>query len=115
MQWYMQVWKKYAVFTGRAHRTEYWMFVLFNLIISIGLALVEVMLMQVTNTNQSILSNIYSLAVLIPSVAVGIRRMHDTDRSGWWVIVPIANIVFAATEGTRGDNRFGPDPKGAAF
>lgn len=111
MKWYVQVWKKYLDFTGRAHRTEYWMFVLFNIIISFGLGLIEGFLGAATNTDQSILSTIYSLAILIPSVAAGVRRMHDTDRSGWWIIVPIVNLVFAATKGTEGDNRFGPPPK----
>lgn len=111
MKWYVQVWKKYAVFTGRAHRTEYWMFVLFNLIISIGLELIEGILGGATNTDQSVLSTIYSLAILIPSIAVGVRRMHDTDHSGLWVIVPIVNLIFSVTKGTEGENRFGHPPK----
>ncbi|MBM0743515.1 DUF805 domain-containing protein [Phormidium sp. CLA17] len=111
MKWYMQVWKKYAVFSGRAHRTEYWMFVLFNLIISFGLGLIEGILGRATNTDQSVLSAIYSLAILVPSIAVGVRRMHDTDHSGWWIIVPIANLIFAVTKGTEGENRFGSAPK----
>jgi uncharacterized membrane protein YhaH (DUF805 family) len=111
MKWYVQVWKKYAVFSGRAHRTEYWMFVLFNLIISFGLGLIEGILGEATNTDQSVLSTIYSLAILVPSIAVGVRRMHDTDHSGWWIIVPIANLIFAATKGTEGENRFGHSPK----
>ena len=111
MKWYIQVWKKYADFSGRAHRTEYWMFVLFNLLISIGLGFLEGILGIVTNTDQSVLANIYSLAILIPSIAVGVRRMHDTDHSGWWIIVPIANLIFAVTEGTKGENRFGPAPR----
>ena len=56
-------------------------------------------------------TNLYSLAVLLPSVAVGVRRMHDTDHSGWWILLPIVNLIFACTEGTRGPNRFGADPK----
>ncbi|NJL46768.1 MAG: DUF805 domain-containing protein [Leptolyngbyaceae cyanobacterium SM2_5_2] len=111
MKWYVQVLKKYAVFSGRAHRTEFWMFFLFNFIISFGLGLIEVILGEVTNTNQSVLSTIYSLAVLIPNLAVGVRRMHDTDHSGWWLIVPVVNLVFAVTKGTEGENRFGPPPQ----
>lgn len=111
MKWYIQVWKKYLFFSGRAHRTEYWMFVLFNMIISIGLGFIEGFLGVATNTEQSILGLIYSLAVLIPSIAVGVRRMHDTDHSGWWIIVPIVNLIFAVTKGTEGENRFGPAPK----
>ena len=59
----------------------------------------------------SSLGQLYSLAVILPTIAVGIRRMHDTNRSGWWIVVPIVNIVFAATEGDRNENQFGPDPK----
>ena len=111
MKWYINAWKKYAEFSGRAHRTEYWMFFFYNFIISLGLTIVEVILMQGTNTDQSILGNIYSLAVLVPSLAVGIRRMHDTDHSGWWLIVPIVNLVFLCTKGNASDNRFGSRPR----
>lgn len=111
MKWYIQVLKKYAVFSGRAHRTEYWMFVLFNVIISIVLGFLEGILGIASHTDQSVLANIYSLAVFLPSIAVGVRRMHDTDHSGWWIIVPIANLVFAVREGTQEENRFGPPPR----
>ena len=60
---------------------------------------------------QSIFGNIYFLAVLIPSIAVGIRRMHDVDKSGWFILIPIYNLILAITDGTKGANRFGPDPK----
>ena len=111
MDWYVKVLKNYAVFNGRARRKEYWMFVLFNLIISFCLGILEGILGLASNTDQSILGTIYSLAVLIPSIAVGIRRMHDVDRSGWWIICPIVNLVFAVTDGTTGPNQYGPDPK----
>jgi len=111
MKWYVQVWKKYAVFSGRAHRTEYWMFVLFNLIISFGIGFIEVILGAVTNTNQSVLSIIYLLALLVPSLALNVRRMHDTDHSGWWIIVPIASFIFTVIKGTEGENRFGHPPR----
>ncbi len=111
MNWYLQVLKKYAVFGGRARRKEYWMFILFNLIIAFVLGFIEGIVGIAPESGQSVLVTIYQLAVLIPTIAVGVRRMHDTDRSGWWLLVPIANIVFAVSEGTRGDNRFGSDPK----
>ncbi len=111
MNWYLQVLKKYAVFSGRARRKEYWMFFLFNLIIVFVLGFIEGIVGIAMESGQSVLSTIYQLAVLIPTIAVGVRRMHDTDHSGWWLLVPIANIVFAVREGTRGDNRFGSDPK----
>jgi len=114
MSWYLAVLKKYAVFSGRARRKEYWMFFLFNLIIAIVLGLVEGFLGIAAESEQSILASIYQLAILIPAIAVGVRRMHDSDHSGWWLLLPIVNLVFACTEGDRGDNRFGTDPKAGA-
>lgn len=112
MEWYIKVLKNYAVFEGRASRQEYWMFALFNIIISIGIGFLTGILSSVTKTDQTILGNIYSLAVLIPGIAVAIRRMHDTDRNGWWCIVPIAGLIFAIEAGQVGQNKYGPDPKG---
>ncbi len=115
MEWYIKVLKNYAVFEGRASRQEYWMFFLFNLIISIALSVVSIMLSGATKTDQTVLSNIYSLAVLIPNIAVSIRRMHDTNRNGWWCIVPIASLIFAIEAGQVGANKYGPDPKGQKY
>ena len=115
MHWYIDVLKKYAVFNGRARRKEYWMFFLFNIIVAIVLGIVDGILGIAAQSGQSVLGSVYSLAVLIPSIAVGVRRMHDTDHSGWWLLFPIVNLVFAVTEGQRGDNRFGPDPKATAL
>ena len=112
MNWYLEVLKNYAVFSGRARRKEYWMFVLFNIIIVFVLSFIEGMIGTTSSRNgQSILTNIYQLAIIIPSIAVGVRRMHDTDHSGWWLLFPIVNLVFAVSEGTQGDNKYGPDPK----
>ncbi|WP_433168765.1 DUF805 domain-containing protein [Kribbella sp. CA-247076] len=123
MQWYIDVLKKYAVFSGRARRKEYWMFVLFNVIVSIILSILDRALGLTYGSGASQsgwLSTIYSLAVLIPSIAVGVRRMHDTNRSGWWILINLIPcvgfiwfIVLAAQEGTAGDNQYGPDPKAA--
>ena len=66
----------------------------------------------ITKTDQSVLGNVYTLAVLVPSIAVGIRRMHDTDRNGWWQIVPIMGLVYSIEAGQTGMNKYGPDPKG---
>lgn len=112
MEWYIKVLKNYAVFEGRASRQEYWMFVLFNLIISFGLGLFLGVLSGITKTDQSVLGNIYSLAVLVPSIAVSIRRMHDTGRNGWWCIVPIMGLIYACEAGQPETNKYGPDPKG---
>lgn len=111
MEWYIGVWKKYAVFTGRARRTEYWMFVLINILAGWGLAFLDNLLGLADKSGNGPIAGLYSLAVLLPAIAVAIRRMHDTDHSGWWILVPIVNFVFAVTEGTSGPNRFGADPK----
>ena len=105
MNWYMEVLKKYAVFAGRARRKEYWMFFLFNFIFAFAFGFVMGLL------GVPILAQIYTLALLIPGIAVSVRRMHDTDHSGWWILFPIVNIVFFCMEGKHGDNRFGSDPK----
>jgi uncharacterized membrane protein YhaH (DUF805 family) len=109
MNWYLVVLKQYAVFNGRARRKEYWMFALFNFLIAIAFGFVFGLVGG--PGRGSVIFDIYQLAILIPSIAVGVRRMHDTDHSGWWLLVPIVNLVFACTEGTSGPNRFGPDPK----
>ena len=114
MKWYIKVLKNYAVFSGRASRTEYWMFVLFSNIFAFLVGLIAGFLSNVTKTDQSVLVYIYSLALLIPSIAVVCRRMHDIDRSGWWQIVPIVGFIFLFYEGTKGDNRFGSDPWGSS-
>jgi uncharacterized membrane protein YhaH (DUF805 family) len=118
MSWYVTVLQKYAVFTGRARRKEYWMWVLFNLIISIILNIIDFAANLHIGANLGILSFIYGLAVLIPSIAVTVRRLHDTNRTGWWifiVLIPFVGaiilIVFAALDSTPGDNRYGPNPK----
>ncbi len=106
MNWYLKVWKNYANFNGRARRKEYWMFILFNAIISYGLqALVFV------DESLALLSGLYSLAVLIPSIAVAVRRMHDVGKSGWFLLIPIYNLILAATNGDEGSNEYGVDPK----
>ncbi|HEY2029541.1 MAG TPA: DUF805 domain-containing protein [Myxococcales bacterium] len=103
---YLNVWKhKYSLFTGRASREEYWIFTLINVLAYSVL------------TRGFILGSILAFATFIPSVALGIRRMHDTNRSGWVCLLSLipfvgwaALLVFACQEGTRGDNQYGPDP-----
>ncbi len=121
MSWYLQALKKYAVFSGRARRREYWFFVLFNIIVSIILGVVDVMAGMQTSTGIGILSAIYALAVLIPAIAVSVRRLHDINKTGWWILIgfipvvgAIVLIIFALLAGTAGDNDYGPDPKAAA-
>lgn len=126
MQWYLKVLKQYADFNGRARRTEFWMFVLFNVLVSIVLGIVDSLLGTASiysdgamvTFSPGLLGGLYSLAVLIPSLAVTVRRLHDTDRSGWWVLIAliplvgsIVLLVFTCLEGTRGPNAYGADPK----
>ena len=113
MSWYFGVLKKYATIDGRARRMEYWMFFLINIIVAIGIGFADRALGITAAPGRSMLVSLYQLAVLIPSIAVGVRRMHDTDHSGWWLLIPLVNLFFAVSDGTSGSNRFGPDPKAA--
>lgn len=122
MSWYIEVLRKYAVFRGRARRSEFWYFVLFNVIVSIVLSIIDAIIgLRIGDANVGILSSIYGLAVLIPTIAVWVRRLHDTGRSGWWyllILIPLIGIivliVFAVQDSQPGDNQYGPNPKGAA-
>lgn len=105
MQYYLDVLKNYVKFDGRARRKEYWMFFLINVIISVGLQIIGGII------HLSFLQGLYSLAVLLPSLGVAVRRMHDVNKSGWYLLIPIYNLVLACTEGTKGANQYGSDPK----
>ena len=113
MEWYFIVLKNYAEFSGRARRKEYWFFVLFSVIISFVLGFIDGFAGL-----GGILGGIYALAVLIPSIAVGVRRLHDTGRTGWWLLVGlipligfIILIVFMVGDSEPGSNQYGPNPK----
>jgi uncharacterized membrane protein YhaH (DUF805 family) len=121
MQWYLKVLRQYADFNGRARRTEYWMFALFNTIAMIVLIVLDNLLgLAFVTGSYGPLGLIYILATLLPTLAVGVRRLHDTGRPGLWMLlslVPLAGlvlIVFFAMEGVRGPNAYGPDPKAPA-
>ncbi len=122
MKWYLQALKKFADFSGRARRKEYWFFFLFNLLVSIVLAVIDLTVGTYSaSSGLGLLSTIYGLGVLIPSIAVGVRRLHDINRTGWWILiafVPIIGIIilliFALLPGTEGANDYGPDPKAEA-
>ncbi|MGL4478029.1 MAG: DUF805 domain-containing protein, partial [Aeromonas veronii] len=108
MNWYISVLKQYAVFSGRAHRTEYWMFVLCNVIVMLLLGMVD----KLVGGDNELISSIYSLAVLLPSLAVAARRLHDTDRSAWWLLLGLIPIIgtlvliyFMVCNGQQGPNR----------
>ena len=117
MNWYLDVLKKYAEFNGRARRMEYWMFILTNFFVALAIFLVEVFVLG----GGGMFYGVYSLAVIIPSLAVTIRRLHDTDRTGWWfliVFVPVIGqivlLVFMFLDGTAGENQYGQSPKAQA-
>lgn len=101
MNYYTRAFKKYAVFEGRANRAEYWYFFLFNFIIGFIVGFVEGLL--------KIPTGIYSLIALLPNIAVGVRRMHDINKSGWFLLIPIYNLILLARKGDEGTNRYGDD------
>ena len=142
MEWMLMPLRRYADFSGRSRRKEYWMFALLNFIIFIVLYAIMILamgpsvmeaMMQVEGGMEpvqpssgmmagvgiaGVILGIYSLAIFIPSLAVTVRRLHDQDKSGWLILlgfIPFVGgiilLVFMLLEGTRGDNRFGPNPK----
>jgi len=118
MNWYIEVLKKYAVFQGRARRKEYWMFTLFNVLIAMGLAFIDVFAGLANEDGVGALSTIYSLAVLLPGLGVAVRRLHDIGRSGWWLLIALVPVVgavvllvFAVLDSEPGSNEYGPNPK----
>lgn len=122
MNWYLHVLKNYATFSGRARRKEYWMFFLISALISIVLTLLDILLGTYSMEYEAgLFSGLYSLLILIPSIAVVVRRLHDTDRSGWWILIsliPLIGVivlfVFICLDSQPGTNRFGANPKEAA-
>lgn len=121
MQWYLTVLKKYFEFSGRARRAEYWYFTLFNVIFSIVLGVIDAVIAAGNTSDIGVLGGLYSLALFIPSLAVAVRRLHDTGRSGWWMLmifIPLIGVivllVFMVMDGEASDNEYGPDPKADA-
>lgn len=118
MGWYLMVWKKYAQFNGRSQRREYWMFTLLNSLICI-LLFAPAFELQMRRVGQIFfgLYFVYLLAVLVPLFTVSVRRLHDTGRSGWWLLLIFVPIVSLALifpmmiEGDPSPNKYGPNPK----
>ena len=120
MQWYLMAFRKYAQISGRSRRAEYWMFVLVNALVAIGLMVVTGMFGESPSVGGSVLYLAYTLATIVPGFTVSVRRLHDTGRSGWWMLIglvplvgSIALLVFLAQDGQPGDNEFGANPKSA--
>ncbi len=105
MEYYLKVLQNYATFSGRARRSEFWYFALVNCIIIYGLGFILGLI------KLGFIVNLYSFAVLVPSLAVGVRRMQDVGKPGWYIIIPFYNLILAATEGEKGSNQYGSDPK----
>ncbi|MGP7735716.1 DUF805 domain-containing protein [Oceanimonas smirnovii] len=123
MNWYLEVLKKYAVFEGRSRRKEYWMFILFTTLISLFLAFFDGMVgLFSEEMGIGVLGGIYTLLVLLPSLAVTVRRLHDIGRSGWWVLIafiPLVGVlvlfVFMLLDSKPGENQYGNNPKQEAL
>ena len=123
MDYFLYSLKNYALFTGRARRKEYWMFVLFQILILVAAIVLDRLLGTDMGTGGG--GAIYllcSLGLLIPGLAVSVRRLHDVGKSGWFLLIifiPLAGaiwlLVLQCTEGTHSDNQYGPDPKAAAL
>jgi len=114
MNWYFKAWKKYAVFGGRAGRQEYWYFVLFNILAYILLSIIAGIIGKI---GAGMLS-LYAIAVFLPGLAASVRRLHDTNRSGWWLLIsaiplvgPIVLLVFLVQESYAIDNQYGAIPR----
>jgi uncharacterized membrane protein YhaH (DUF805 family) len=122
MNWYLEALKKYAKFTGRSRRKEYWLFVLFTLIIAFVLGIIDGAAGLASNIGWGPLGGLYTLAVLIPSIAVSVRRLHDTNRSGWWLLIAlvpligaIVLLIFMVQASQQGENRYGTSPKASGI
>lgn len=121
MDWMLMPFRRFADFSGRSRRKEYWMFTLLNLIVGFVLGLIGGILGGSSEGGSmmgSAIIGLYMLIVIVPSIAVTVRRFHDQDKSGWFVLlafIPFVGslivLVFMCLEGTRGSNRFGDDPK----
>jgi uncharacterized membrane protein YhaH (DUF805 family) len=120
MNWYLDAWKNYINFQGRARRKAYWMFVLFNIIAGILANVVDNVFGLSGQSGYGPLSGLYTLAVFLPGLALAVRRLHDTDRTGWWMLIGlipligwIVLLVFFVQDSQPGTNQYGPNPKEA--
>lgn len=125
MDWYLEVLKKYAVFTGRARRREYWMFTLINSLIIFGLGFIATFTGDINGPVSELAVVVaigYYIGIIGPVLSVSVRRLHDTGRSGWWLLIAlvplvgsIAVLVFMVLDSQQGPNQYGSNPKEVAF
>jgi uncharacterized membrane protein YhaH (DUF805 family) len=118
MNWYLTALKKYAVFSGRSRRKEYWMFCLFSVIFTIAAMILDSVLGSAIGMGYGVIYLLYTLAVFIPSIAVSVRRLHDVGKSGWFlliVLIPIIGgiwfIILVCSNSEAGETKYGPNPK----
>ena len=120
MNWYLKVLKQYADFKGRARRKEYWMFALFNIIfLIVAITLDNILGTAIEGVGYGLFYFLYILAVLIPSLAVAVRRLHDVGKSGWMILIGLIPVIGAiwllvlcVTDSQPGENQYGANPKG---
>ncbi|TDX15360.1 uncharacterized membrane protein YhaH (DUF805 family) [Buttiauxella sp. BIGb0552] len=118
MDWYFKVLKNYLGFSGRARRKEFWMFILVNLVLTVVLSILDKMLGLRIAGDEGLLTTVYGVLIFLPYWAVQFRRLHDTDRSAWWLLLLLIPLVgwliilaFNCQNGTPGENDYGADPK----
>ncbi len=123
MYWYLKCWKQYIDFQGRARRKEYWVFTLVNIIIYLLFYILSFSMMYdssgILSLTTSIIFFLYTVATILPSIAVTMRRLHDTGRSGWWYllnVIPLVGsiclLVLLCLDSEPGENQWGENPKG---
>lgn len=116
MEWYIEAFKKYAIFEGRSSRKAFWFFILFNLIAGFLIGIIDGIL-GINLIKDGFFAPLYSLAVFIPTIAVTVRRLHDVGKSGWWVLIGIIPfigtiilIIFCVQQSQSGTNQYGEPP-----
>ncbi|MBS2213713.1 DUF805 domain-containing protein [Carboxylicivirga mesophila] len=122
MNYFIAALKKYADFSGRARRKEYWMFVLFYTLFAMIAGILDVMIISTAGIYFTPILTLFLLGMIIPTLAISVRRMHDIGKSGAMILIPMVPfigsiwyLILTVTEGTVGDNQYGPDPKATSF
>jgi uncharacterized membrane protein YhaH (DUF805 family) len=118
MNWYLAALKKYAVFSGRSRRKEYWMFCLFSFIFAVVAMVLDSVLGTTVGLGYGLIYGVYALGVLIPTLAVSVRRLHDVGKSGWFILIgfiPIIGaiwlLILVCSDSETGETKYGPNPK----